>query len=212
MSQSNRQAKAEERRAAQEAAGIPDSKPFIAEETAQGMSRVEACHINGVLVADLNLDPQVIAALDYWMTDEGVAEKNSRPDVREPSGIELGADPFAKALQQRRDDVKDRDFEPYEARDPLKEVADRYTAKGMRPKFLSAAKIKEYGGTGDHEVVKYPEGHVRAGEPVMVKGMVLGQMPEGRAKARNRHYQAKGGQLLQQIEESSKAQGLAVDK
>lgn len=204
--------KGEDRRQKQEAAGIPDSKPFISDEPAEtGETRILACHIEGVLVSDLKLDPQIIAALDYWATDEGIAERNANPNVRPPSGVSLGRDEFSKSLEQRRDEVRERDFPTYQARDPLKEVADRYTAPGMRPKFLSANRAKE-GGTGDYEIVKYPAVHPHAGEPVKVKGMVLGQMPQDLAKSRNRHFLKRGNQLLEQIEQQHKADGGLVDK
>jgi hypothetical protein len=204
--------KSEEKRARQEAAGIPDSKPFIDPETADQPSSMDGYHINGVLIAELNLPPQVLAALDYYATDEGMAERNARPMVREPSGIELGADGFTKALDQRRDDVIDRDMDMYEARDPLKEVASSFTGVGMRPKFLSAASVKEGGGTGDWDVVKYPDGHKQHGDPVMVKGMVLGQMPERKAIARNNFYRGRGNQLLKQIGEKHQAEGGLADQ
>jgi hypothetical protein len=201
-----KKAKAEQIRANQAAAGIPDSKPFAASEAMEtGASRILQCHINGQLVADMNLAPQVIIAIDYWSTDEGIAEKNARPNVREPSGITLGRDEFSKALEQRRDDVTDRDMDLYRARDPLKEVADRHSSPGMRPKFLSAAKLKESGGTGDYEVVKDSNG-----DPVQVRGLVLGQMPEARAKARSRHYQERGNKLLKEVGESYKREGGAT--
>jgi len=189
-----------ERAAAYEAAGIPDSKPFVAADATE--PSIMNCHINGVLVRDLELDPQVIAALDYYATDEGVAEKNARPMVREASGVSLGADPFDKSLQQKRDDVKERGMELYEARDPLREVANRHMQPGMKPKFLSAKRVQESGGTGDYEVVKDSNG-----DPVKVRGMILGQVPVERANARNRHFREKGNQILKQIGETYKREG-----
>lgn len=200
-------------RANMEAAGIPDSKPFIAPESERleaGVDRILKCHIDGVLVADLKLEPQVLAALDYWGTDEGIAEKNGRPMVREASGVTLAADGFDKSLQQRRDDVKERDIELYEARDPLKEVADAHAQPGMKAKFLSDKKVKENGTTGDYQIVKDAQG-----DPVRVRGMVLGHAPEGRIRARNKHYREKGNSALRQITEAYKREGgltAVVDK
>ena|ERR1041385_2503184 len=198
------QEKIEETRARQEAAGIPDSRPSAAPHPeGSGVDRLLQCHINGVLISELNLDPQVLSALDYWATDEGVAEKNARPNVREDVGrVKLGADSFDKALQQRRDDVRDRDIELSDSRDPLKEVADQYHRPGFRPKFLSENRIKQGGTTGDYEVVKAPNG-----DPVKVRGMILGHIPEEKARARNRRFQQKGNQLLKQIGETYKREG-----
>lgn len=188
------------------AGGIGESKIFAAPnaEKDAALEKMLNCHINGVEIRALNLQPQVLAALDYWGTDEGIAERNARPNVRPPSGVELGKDAFDKSLDQRRDDVKDRGMESYVARDPLKEVAERYIKpeSGMKPKFLSASKIKDAGGTGDYEVVKDEHG-----DPVRVRGLVLGQMPVERAKARNRHFRERGNQLLKQIGETYKREG-----
>jgi len=196
----------EERASAYEAAGIPDSRPFISSDPDETKEpAIMNCHINGMLVRDLNLDPQVIAALDFYATDEGVAEKNARPNVRESSGVQLGADPFDKSLDQKRDDVKVRGMELYDARDPLREVAARHAAPGMKAKFLSPKRIQENGGTGDYTVVKDEKG-----DPVKVRGMVLGHMPTERAEARNRHYRERGNQIIKEITANYKREGGAT--
>jgi hypothetical protein len=192
--------KAERVRANQEAAGIPDSKPFASPSSEPtGVDRMLNSHINGVLVRDLNLEPQVIVALSWHATDEGIAEANARPMVRENSGIEMGKGPWEHALDQRRDDVRERGMETFEARDPFKEIADRYAVPGMRPKFM---RDRKDGVTGDHQVVKDQKG-----DPVKVKGMVLAHIPEEKAQARARHYRERGNQFLKQIGEEYKKTG-----
>jgi hypothetical protein len=196
----------------QSAGGIGESKIFCASEGSlgeSGVDRILKCHVNGVQIRELNLAPQILGALDYWATDEGIAEKAARPGLVEPSGVTLGRDGWDKSLEQRKDDVLDRDMDLYEARDPFKEMADQFVKPGMRPKMLSAAKIKQ-GGTGDHQIVKYPEGHPQAGDPVMVRNMVLGEMPERRAIARNNHYRQKDKDLLAQVEAKHKSLGGVV--
>lgn len=188
----------------QSAGGVGKSKIFggTPHQEGTGVDHIRECHINGVLIAEMNLEPHILGVLDYWATDEGIQEKNSRPNVREASGVSLGADGFDKSLHQRRDNVKEDGMELYQARDPLKEVADRFAVPGMRAKFLSASKIKEGSGTGDYEIVKD-----KAGDPVRVRGMVLGHVPEAMAKARNLHYQQKSATMLKQIGEKYKAEG-----
>jgi hypothetical protein len=201
-----KQSKGDRTRANQEAAGIPDSKPFAAPHAEPtGETRMLNSHINGVLISELNLPPHVVGALDWNATDEGIAEAALNPNLRPASGITVGAGPFEKALQQRRDDVKVRDMDLWESRDPLKEVADQYAQPGMRSKYLSAARIKDSGGTGDYEVVK-----TDAGDPVRVKGMILSHIPEDKAKAQQRRYQERGNQLLKQIGETYKREGGAT--
>jgi len=200
--------KREELQRKQEAAGIPDSKPFVAPEAERleaGVDRMLKAHINGVLVAELNLDPQVLGALDYHATDEGIAEQNARPMVREASGVSLGQDEFGKALVQRRDDVKNRDMDLTIARNPFTEVAERYAVPGKRAKFLSARRVQENGGTGDYEIV-----HQANGDPVKVKGQILGHIDAGVADAQKARNAARGNQLLKQIGERYKAEGGAT--
>lgn len=208
MEVQTRKEKAAQTRLNQEAAGIPDSRPSAAPG---GADPILACHINGVLIAELGLEPHVIAVLNRQMTDEGIAERNARPGVREPSGITQGRDGWDKSLEQRRDDVLDRDMDTWQARDPLKEKAEAYTTPGYRPKFMSAARIKSDGSTGDYRVVKYPAGHPQAGDPVMAKGMVLGEMPERRAVARAKHFAGRGAELVKQVEGKHQAEGGTID-
>jgi hypothetical protein len=184
------------------AGGIGESKMFNAPDAEP--DPILACHINGVLISELGLEPHILAVLNRQLTDEGIEEKNARPEVRESSGITLGADPFTKSLEQKRDDVIERDMFSYDARDPFREVADKHAVPGMRPKFMSAQKIKD-GGNRDYEVVKGENG-----DPVKVKGMVLGHIPEERAQARNRHFQKKGNQFLEAIGEKYKQEGGAT--
>lgn len=200
-----REERLREREQRQEFAGIPDSRPFIAPiEQPNAMTRLEACHINGRLVKDMQLEPQVLAALDYGATDEGIAEKNARPNVREPSGVSLGSDEWNKALKQRTDDVKERDMPMFEARDPLREVADQYAKPGMRPRFLSQKKVKD-GGHQQYVPVKRENG-----DPVMVRGMLLGHIPEDVARERNKHYQKRGNELLNELNKEYKKEGGAT--
>ena len=191
--------KGDKRRANQEAAGIPDSKPFVAPGGATGETRILNSHINGVLVSELNLPPHVVAALDWHATDEGIAAAAANPNARPSSGITLVAGPWDKALEERRDDVKQRDMFLVDARDPFKEVADKYAVPGMRPKFM---RDKKDGATGDHVVVRNEKG-----DPVKVQGMILGHMPEEQANARSKNLQARSGQLLKQIGEQYKKEG-----
>jgi len=193
----------------QVAGGVGESKVFCAPEAERpvtGVDRILACHIDGKPVKDMGLDPQILCAIDYYSTDEGIKERENAPMARESSGITQGAGPFEKALQERRDDVLNRGKALFDARDPLKETADRYAKPGMRPKFLSAARIKDEGGTGIHELVKDEKG-----EPIKVKGMLLAHCPVEVVQARDKHYRARGNDLLKQITESHQAQGGSVD-
>ena len=198
-----RRINAEKRRAEKiSAQGVGESKLFGG-NYAVDENPVLNLHVGGVFVRDLPIESQ--GRILYQQTDEAIAERNEKArysDSTPASGIKIGDEPFDKALKQRRDDLGEREMEPYEARDPLKEVADANARPGFRPKFLSPRRVKENGGTGDYEVVKDAKG-----DPVSVKGMILGQMPEARAAARNRFYQRKSNDLLKQITERYKQEG-----
>lgn len=186
------------------AGGIGESKIFCAPEgerpTDTAADQMLKCHIKGQLISTLELNNDILMALPYSATDEGIAEAAARAAASpKPSGATIGKENFEKALDQRRDDVKNRDMPMYEARDPLKEVADKFAVPGMKAKFLSQARIKDAGGTGAYEVVRKENG-----DPVTVKGMVLGHAPEEMVKARNKHFQQRGNQLLEQITEAHK--------
>jgi hypothetical protein len=195
-----RQQRMEEKRDKQEAMGIPDSRTFCAPEGTFGENPILSLHVGGVLVSDMPVESQ--GRILYQQTDEGIEKFN---EGKEPRRVEMGADGFAKALEQRRDDVKERDFDSYEARDPLREVADAYAVPGMRAKFMSPKGVKDRGGTGDHVVVKDAKG-----DPVSVRGMILGHMPEARAVARGKHYRDRGNRMLEQIQTSYKNEGGAT--
>jgi hypothetical protein len=181
----------------QELAGIPDT-PIAG--AAEDHNPVLDLHVGGMLVRDL---PEAVQKhIRRCQTDEGIAADNEgKSDLR----IREVADGFAKALQQRRDDMTDRDFDSYEARDPLREVADAHAVPGMRPKFLSAKGVKDRGGTGDHVIVKD-----KNNDPVTVRGMILGHMPEARAEARGKHYRDRGNRMMKQIDADFKNEGGAT--
>lgn len=180
-----------------ELAGIPD-KPIPGVE--MDTNPVLDLHVGGMLVRDL---PECVQGhIRRSQTDEGIAEDNEgKSDLH----VEETSDEFSKALRHKRDDVKDRDFDSYEAHDPLREVADKYAVPGMRPKFLSPKGVKDRGGTGDHQVVKDANG-----DPVTVRGMILGHMPEARALARNKHYRDRGNKMMAQIAADFKKEGGAT--
>lgn len=193
------------------AGGIGESKIFCAPSAEPtGVDILLGCHLNGKLISDLNLDPQILSAISYTATDEGIAASNARENMREPSGITQGKGPFEKSLQQRIAEIKEKGMASYEARDPLREVAEKYAEPGMKPKFLSRKRITENGGTGDYEVVKD-----KAGDPVSVKGMILGHTPIELADARNKFYQDKAARMLSQVTQKFKedaAESAVVDQ
>lgn len=190
----------------QEVAGIPDSKPFGGRPDDD--DPILNLHVGGVLVKEMlaAMTPEmaaiVRAGLTYGATDEGIDKRN---EGKTGTGAQVLSGDFENALRQRKDDLRDREMEPFEARDPLKEVADEHVppGQGFRPKFLSQRRVKERGTLGGYEVVKDP----KTGDPVQVQGMILGRIPEAKARARNRKYQANSRDLVNQITKHYKQEG-----
>lgn len=189
--------------AKQAAAGIPDS-PIFTQPREEQENPILKCHVGGMPVSQL--PPEVHNLLVYEQTDEGVAERNARENVRPPSGITLGADVLTKRCEERRDSIVDRGMEPWEAPNAMQEVADAHVRPGFKGKFLSPAKLEKQGKRG-YEIV------VDAGEPVKLRNMILGEMPIDRVKKRNRHYQEKAAAAAGEIKRNYLREGgeTAVD-
>jgi len=170
--------------------GVGESQPFVAPEGVFPENAILDCHVGGVLVRELRQDMQ--DKILYAQTDEGIAERN---EGRSEVHARVTSDPLDKAIQKRQDDQLERGMEPWEASDPMREVADAHVGPGMRPKFLSELRNKEHGTRG-WEVVKDEHG-----DPVKLGTMVLGQMPEDRALARNEHFRNKSRTAVAQVEQ-----------
>jgi len=191
--------------AAQDAAGIPDSKPFGGVDDEN--DPILLCHVGGVLVKDMlaALTPATAAlmrsGLSYHATDEGIAKNN---EGKTGTGAAVVADQFDQSVRHKRDDLRNPDIPNPMAHDPLKELVKKHIKPGMRGKLLSKNRMQENGGPGDYQIVKHE------GEPVKYKGMVLGEIPEEQAQARNRFYQGRSNALMKQITETYKAEGGAT--
>jgi len=180
-----------------EAAGIPDS-PNLARDYEPEPSALLKFHVGGVLIADLPLEAQ--CRIVYMQTDEAMEERNARPEVREPSGIRLGADEVTKGCEKRKDDVIDRGMEPWESPNAMEDLIKRHVAPGFSGKFLSPNRI-EKNGTRGFEVVTQANG-----EPVKVRNMVLGQMPAEKVEKRNKFYRDKSASAAKVIKEQYMAE------
>jgi len=178
----------------QELAGIPESPILRRDPPDLPPNPVRSMHVGGVLVSDLPLEAQ--GRIVYQQTDEAMAERNARPNVVEPSGITFGADPFTKSCAERKDSIIERGMEPWEAPNPMKDLADAHVTPGFKGKFLSPGTIDK-NGTRGYRVVKHANG-----EPVKLRNMILGEMPEERVKARNKFYSDKAAAAVGQVKES----------
>lgn len=170
--------------------GIGESKLFIAPETAEAKSYLEDLHIDGKRIGD-HYTAEQIAALRYEWTDEGFAERNQG---KVEAAARVVSDGFDKALEHRGDKL-DAGMEPWAAPDPLRELAEEHTPPGMRAKFLSKRVLEKVGKRGFQVVVK-------DGEPVSCGNMILGVMPEHKARQRNAHYAQESRDAVQESQEA----------
>jgi len=164
--------------------GVGESKPFIAPAGTFPENKILDCHVGGVLVRDLPVEIQ--GRILYRQTDEGIAELNEGKVERRASVI---SDPLDKIINAPSD------LEPWEAQDPMKELAQRYVPPDMSPKFLDPGKCDKDGMRG-FEVVKD-----QRGDPVKLGTLMLGQMPRERARRRNAAYQQKAADDAREIHE-----------
>jgi len=182
---------------------LPESRPHIAAEgeLERGV-RIEDCHVNGKRIGDA-FSPEQWQQFNFRNTDEGLAEaagrKAGRTDATAPA-VETVRDAFSGACSQRRDDLQSG-MEPWEATDPLKELADQHVGKGMSPKFLSENRIARDGLRG-FRLVKDENGN-----PVKVRGLVLAEMPVEKVAQRNAFYRGKGNAAVAQIRDQYRREG-----
>lgn len=173
--------------------GVGESKRFIADPGTFADPAVLDCHVGGIAVRDLPMDAQV--RLLYQQTDEGIAERNAG---REEIHVRVTSDPLSKSIQHRRDDLS-AGMQPWEAHDPLKELADRYTPEGHSPKFLSDSKCAK-DGTRGFEVIKDEKG-----DPIKLGTLRLASMPIEKRDQRNAFYREKSRNAVNVITEEYQA-------
>jgi hypothetical protein len=163
---------------------------------------LKGCHVAGVRIEEL--PENLVAKLAYQHTDEGIHEWKAAMERgdgldRPPKRAAVTATEFGRSIEERRDFRQDAGRrEIFEAPDPMKELVEEHIEPGMRAKFLSPGRV-ERDGTRGFEVVKDSKG-----DPVKMGRMVLGQMPEAKARARATFYQKKGSERLSAIEQEHK--------
>lgn len=175
-----------------ESAGIPDSPIFHRnfDQAPEVPNELLDLHVNGTLVRDLPIEMQ--RNMRRIWTDEGFAEANQG---KEPRRVETIRDEFTGSCLQRKDDIIDRGMEPWEAANPMKELASQYVRPGFKAKFLSPARVDKDGMRGYQPILK-PNG-----DPVKLRNMVLAEMPVERVKARNKFFSDKAAAAVGQVKQ-----------
>jgi hypothetical protein len=181
--------------------GVGSSKLHRDPNAPDPYRHLRGLHVGGVKIE--TLPEEMVAQLSIYHTDEDIEQRNRGkthseiemlpiPGLRAP----VTATDFERQVEERRDFRKNQ-VEPWEAPDVMKQLADEHVPKGMAPKFLSPMQIDKRGPRG-YEIVKDSKG-----EPIKVGRMMLGQMPEVKARARREHYRKQGETRLAAINDEN---------
>ena len=174
------------------AQGVGESRIFRDPDGPDPYAHLRDCHINDRRIGDFMSESEFATfctAGGWWLTDEGIAERNvGKSEVR----AEVIRGPLDNKKLERRDQQLEGGRQSWEYADALKETADQYAKSGMRPKFLSTARINKEGSTRGYVIAKQDNG-----DPVRLGAdLVLGHMPEEKAQQRNKFYRAKSEQSI----------------
>jgi hypothetical protein len=125
--------------------------------------------------------------IPYEATDQGRVEVNA-------GKTEARAQVLRDPVDNKIAAFGDESLEPWQSPNPMKELADAHVGPGMRARFLSQRKCERDGMRGWKPVI-----NPATGEPVKLGHMILGEMPEAKAIARNKHYEEQGAEDLREI-------------
>lgn len=129
------------------------------------------------------------------------------PDAIMRKGLEraiakFGRERVAQAFSDRILTIPVREYEvevdrddPMMLADPLRDAVEKYGTPGMRPKFMSPRAMDVLGDRGYRVVTK------ENGDPVKVGTLIMGEIPEGMALARQRRYAEESIQAVRDQEE-----------
>lgn len=177
---------------------LPESRTFGDPEAAQFPPYLIGKHVGGFRCEDL--PAELWGALSVQHTDEDIAARNSG---KGESAARVTRSELDGAIQERRD-FRESENEPWMAPDPMRALADAHVKPGFRAKFLSEQKLNKEGNYGrGFEVVLDPHG-----KPVKLGTLVLGQIPEAKARQRNEHYRQKSAGALEEVYRDAKGKGL----
>jgi hypothetical protein len=156
-----------ERLARQEAAGIPDSKPPIADADAPRESRLAGCHFNGIPVEQL--PAEMVAHLRFEVTDEGMLLKDREFQALREAGqvsrIEMESDEVTekKRFGSMRDALM-AGASVEEAENPMQELMDLHLKPGQTGRFMDPETVDQLGPRGYTPVLDDKGNRVTCGQ------------------------------------------------
>lgn len=188
-----------------ELAGIPDSRPFIAEAgTFEPNNRLNGCHFNGTPVSELPAEFQ--AHLRYEVTDEGLALRDRQIEEARQAGllsrvefVESDAETEAKRFGQQREQLaKGASYD--EADNPLNDRMKEHLKPGQRGRWLDPEVCDQLGMRGYQPVLDKNGNKVTCGQSF------LGFIPEDLAQQREKNRDAKAAAKLAMVQGEVKEQ------
>lgn len=191
-----------ERLARQEAAGIPDSKPPIA-ETREETWR-DTCHVAGVPVNDL--PPTLVARLTYAHTDEGTAERDREYAIRLAEGrisridMESDQDTERKRFGMMKDQLL-AGASIEEADNPMQDLMDQHLQPGQRGRWLDGEVCDRLGMRGYKPVLDEHGNKITCGQSFLAA--IPEEIAEARARRRDRVNDEKLALIQEQVQEQA---------
>ena len=183
-----------------QAAGFGESRIFRDGDAPDPNERLLTLHVAGTPVAVMakklgKAGTDWLQKLSYHQTDEGIAERNAG---KSGAAARVISDTFQKELHHKADNLEDAGMEPWEAYDPMKELKEKFALPGERVRFLSPRTIERSGMRGWQPKLN------SKGDPVKLGNMIMGVMPEGRARRRDKFFAEKAANELKRQQDRLK--------
>lgn len=155
------------------AGGIGESKVFTAPEGTFDDQPV--LHMGGKPIP-----PELLHAVPWANTDEGIAEAEARPGPR--ASVEVLSDETMPGRHAQRFKESAEQGKPWLAGNEMMRLMDVYRPEGHKVRFL-ADEVNKKSGLRGYQVVKDEHG-----EPVRFGNSVLGSVPDKRAREMERDF------------------------
>lgn len=155
------------------AGGVGESKIFVAPEGTFPDPTI--LHMGGKPIP-----PELLHAVPWANTDEGIAEAAARPGLR--ASVEVVSDETSPGRHAERFRESALQGKPWLAGNEMMRLMEAHRPDGHKVRFLSDA-INATTGTRGYEVVKDAKG-----DPIRFGNSVLGSVPEYRAQEMERDF------------------------
>lgn len=126
-------------------------------------------------------------------TDQAIALKRLQNDAYDQPSVSV-REPLDKAIDARRAAGNGR-MESWESPDPMKEQASEHGRPGFTQRYISPRHVANGRGFRGFKPVQAD------GQNVTLGGLILCEMPNSKAEARNQYYRDQGNDAIREAEE-----------